>query len=110
MITGIGIDIIEVERVAEKVGRDNGFKQKIFSPSEIDFCETKPNRDQNYAARVAAKEAFLKATGHGLNLGFELSQIEVVNAASGKPEINLTGNFKKLAQENRWNKIHLSLS
>jgi holo-[acyl-carrier protein] synthase len=110
MILGVGIDMIEVDRVAEKVRKKNGFKEKIFSSAEIVFCETKPNSAQNYAARFAAKEAFLKATGQGLNLGFELHHIEVVNDLYGKPEIKLSGNFKDLARENHWNTIHLSLS
>lgn len=110
MILGIGIDIIDVERVAEKIAKGNGFLQKVFHPEEIRYCENLPNGDQHFAVRFAAKEAFLKATGQGLLLGFELNQIEVVNLDSGKPEIRLSGNFRKLARENGWNKIHLSLS
>jgi holo-[acyl-carrier protein] synthase len=110
MILGTGIDIIEVSRVAEKLNKENGFKQKIFSAAEIDFCESKTNKAENYSARFAAKEAFLKATGLGLNLGFELCDVEVVNDSFGKPSINLRGNFKQKAAENGWNKIHLSLS
>jgi holo-[acyl-carrier protein] synthase len=109
MIIGTGIDIIEVDRVGEKAGRD-GFKNKVFSKSEIDFCEAQADKNQNYAARFAAKEAFLKATGRGLTAGFDLHEIEIVHDANGRPEIKLSGNFKKLALENGWNKIHLSLS
>jgi holo-[acyl-carrier protein] synthase len=111
MIAGIGIDIIEVERVGEKIARDKGFREKIFSQNEISFCELKgENKAQHYAARFAAKEAFLKATGFGLLLGADLSEIEVVNADSGKPSFFLTGNFKDKAQQNQWNKIHLSFA
>lgn len=110
MIIGTGIDIIEVSRVAEKVGKRNGFTQKIFSPDEIVFCESAINKDEHYAARFAAKEAFLKATGLGLNAGFELHQIEIIADALGKPGIKLHGDFEHLAVENGWNKIHLSLS
>jgi holo-[acyl-carrier protein] synthase len=110
MIIGTGIDIIEVSRVAEKIKKENGFKQKIFSPAEVEFCEGKQHKDQHYAARFAAKEAFLKATGLGLTLGYELMEIEVVNSESGKPFLQLMGNFKKQATINGWNKIHLSLS
>lgn len=110
MIVGIGIDMIEVERVAEKVAKENGFKEKIFSLQEIDFCESRPEQAQHFSVRFAAKEAFLKATGYGLQLSFELRLIEVVRTPSGKPEIELHGNFKSLALENGWKKIHLSLS
>ena len=109
MIVGIGIDMIEVQRVMDKVSKDNGFKEKVFSPGEIQFC-TANRPSENYAARFAAKEAFLKATGFGLLLGNDLCNIEIVNDANGKPEINLSGPFKTHAENNGWNKIHVSLS
>lgn len=110
MIIGVGIDMIEVERVNEKIDKNNGFKEKIFSEQEIIFCESKKNKTENYAARFAAKEAFLKATGLGLTLGHQLSEIEVVNDNLGKPSFNLTGEVKKKSLEKNWNRIHLSLS
>ncbi len=110
MILGIGIDMIELDRVIEKIDKNNGFKEKIFSEHEIAFCESKKNKAENYAARFAAKEAFLKATGLGLMLGHELSDIEVINDDRGKPSFKLKGDFKTKAAEHHWNKIHLSLS
>jgi holo-[acyl-carrier protein] synthase len=110
MIAGVGIDIIEVERVGEKIRKDTGFKEKIFSPLEIVFCDSKAQSDLHYAARFAAKEAFLKATGQGLALGVELSDVEVCVDEQGKPFIKLSGNFAILAGQNNWNKIHVSLS
>jgi holo-[acyl-carrier protein] synthase len=109
MIIGIGIDMIEVDRVMEKVNNDTGFREQVFSKSEIDFCESN-RKFENYAARFAAKEAFLKATGFGLLLGYDLAKVEVVNDVNGKPSILLRGNFEELAKQNNWNKIHLSLS
>lgn len=109
MIVGIGIDMIEVDRVMDKINKNNGFRERIFSPREIEFCEAN-RKSENYAARFAAKEAFLKATGLGLMLGFDLSMIEVENDVNGKPYITLSGNFKIKAEQNNWNTIHLSLS
>ena len=63
MIAGIGIDMIEVDRVAGKIGKDEGFRELVFSETEIEYCEPKANKYQHYAARFAAKEAFLKAIG-----------------------------------------------
>ena len=110
MIIGVGIDMIEVDRVTEKIDRNKGFKEKIFSEGEILFCESRKNKTESYAARFAAKEAFLKATGLGLTLGYALSEIEVVNDDLGKPSFNLMGDIKRKSTENNWNKIHLSVS
>jgi holo-[acyl-carrier protein] synthase len=109
MIVGVGIDMIEVDRVMAKIMKHNGFREKVFSAAEIKFCESN-RKSENYAARFAAKEAFLKATGLGLMLGNDLSDVEIVNDANGKPSIVLRGNFKVQAEQNSWNKIHLSLS
>lgn len=110
MIIGTGIDITEVDRVAEKIARGNGFVQKVFSKAEIEFCESKKNKHENYAVRFAAKEAFLKATGFGLTLGHDLCDVEVVNDSLGRPAIILHGEFKLKGEKNGWNKIHVSLS
>lgn len=110
MIIGTGIDIIEVKRVAEKIGKENGFREKIFAASEIAFCESKINKAEHYAARFAAKEAFLKATGKGLTETFDLNQIVVNNDELGKPAITLTGQLESTANQLQWKKIHVSLS
>jgi holo-[acyl-carrier protein] synthase len=110
MIKGLGIDIIEVSRVLEKVNKKNGFKEKIFSKEEIAFCDTQVTNGESYAARFAAKEAFLKATGRGLTLGHDLSDIVIMHDQAGKPFIELRGSFREEAVRNEWNKIHLSFS
>lgn len=110
MILGTGIDIIEVERVAAKIAKENGFRSRVFSAEEIAFCDSKVNKAEHYAARFAAKEAFLKATGKGLLLGFDLCNIEVTADDAGKPGINLKGIYQEMAEQNKWNKIHVSMS
>lgn len=110
MIAGVGIDMIEVVRVEEKIGKGNGFKEAIFSVGEIEFCESKTNKFEHYAARFAAKEAFLKATGFGLTIGYTLNEIEVSNDVNGKPMLTLNGNFKRQANQHKWNKLHVSLT
>ena len=109
MIVGVGIDIIEVDRVMAKVDKDNGFRELVFSKNEIEFCEANL-KSANYAGRFAAKEAFLKATGWGLLLGSNLSDIEIETDEHGKPSIRLGGEFKAKAEQHNWDKIHVSIS
>jgi holo-[acyl-carrier protein] synthase len=65
MIEGLGIDIIEVKRVQKRIEAEKGFREYVFSSAEIAYCEKKTNKYEHYAARFAAKEAFLKALGTG---------------------------------------------
>lgn len=110
MIIGTGIDIVENDRIAGKINKDHGFKEKVFSKNEITYCESATNSIENFAARFAAKEAFLKAIGQGLTLSFELNEIEILNDPKGRPFIELHSVFKQEAQKNNWNRIHVSLS
>lgn len=110
MITGIGIDLIEVERVAVKISKEAGFRELVFSKNEIDYCETKTNKHEHYAARFAAKEAFLKAIGTGWVNGTAFNEIEIVNDANGKPELILSGETKKTLHFPETKKISISIS
>ena len=112
MIFGIGIDIIEVDRIGKQVSNSaNTFIRKIFTEKEIAYCESKmKNKAQNYAARFAAKEAFFKAIGTGWRDGFKWQEIEIENDDFGKPIIKLSGKLKKFVEENTILNIHVSLS
>ena len=108
MIIGIGTDIIEIERVRRAVSREH-FKRRVFTDTEIDYCESHGQRAAaSYAARFAAKEAFFKALGTGIVTA--LKEVEVVNNLRGQPEIFLHGDTKILAQDKGVGKIFLSLS
>jgi holo-[acyl-carrier protein] synthase len=61
MVKGIGIDIIEVERVKKLAEKNPRFLERIFTDREISYCVEKRNKYQHLAARFAAKEAFFKA-------------------------------------------------
>jgi holo-[acyl-carrier protein] synthase len=91
MIAGLGIDIIEVSRIAEKIEKDNGFRELVFSAREIAYCESKAHKHEHYAARFAAKEAFFKALGTGWLNGTAFNEVEIINNEQGKPEIALLG-------------------
>jgi len=110
MIYGIGTDIIEVLRIKTVMEKDIGFREKIFTPGEISYCETKKNKFENYAARFSAKEAFMKAIGTGWRFGIRFADIDIYHDEYGKPLIRLSGKAEELAKNERISKIHVSLS
>lgn len=85
MILGIGVDMIEVERVQKAIERNARFVEKVFTPAELAYSEGKKNKFQHLAARFAAKEAFIKALGRGV----PWASVEVVNLPSGKPTLSI---------------------
>jgi len=110
LIYGTGTDIIEVSRIKSVMERDIGFREKIFTPAEIQYCESKKNKHQHYAARFSAKESLLKAIGTGWRYGIRFADIEVYHDELGKPFIRLFGKAEELANREKFTEIHLSLS
>jgi holo-[acyl-carrier protein] synthase len=109
MITGIGIDIIEVKRM-ERWLDNSALLERYFHPQEITLAfSRKKSAAQTLAARFAAKEAFGKALGTGL-ARIELKDIIVINNDRGKPDIKLTGTAENEFEKSGANKVHLSLA
>ena len=96
-ILGIGIDIIEVERIAESIRRfGDRFLRKVFTPAEQEYCRRKALPEQHYAARFAAKEAVLKALGTGWTGRTSFREVEVVRAEGCAPTVVLSARIRKL--------------
>jgi holo-[acyl-carrier protein] synthase len=110
MIYGIGTDMIEVNRIRDVMERDFGFREKIFTEGEIAYCEKMKNKQQYYAARFTAKEAFMKAIGTGWRFGISFTDIVVYHDQLGKPFIRLSGKAEELANKAGIVNIHVSLS
>ena len=110
MIKGVGTDIIEVERVASKIQKENGFRELVFSTEEIKYCENKTNKFEHYAARFAAKEALGKALGLGWAEGTTINEVEILNNIDGKPYINFIGETANQIASLNLGNIHVSLS
>ena len=86
---GIGCDLADVERIEKAITR-KGFKERVYTLEEIAYCTgSHGDKAQSYAARFAAKEAFLKAIGTGLRGKGQLTEIYVVNDDLGKPELKV---------------------
>lgn len=110
MIYGIGIDLIEVERMAEKIGKQPGFREFVFSEQEIIYCEKHTNKFEHYAARFAAKEAFFKAIGTGWREGTLFNEVEIGNEENGKPQVKLLGKTAITYEGMKLGNIFVSLS
>lgn len=110
MIAGLGTDMIEVDRIAHKIGKEIGFRELVFSTTEIEYCESKANPFEHYAARFAAKEAFFKALGTGWLSGTAFNEVIVTNDDQGKPGLIFTGETGAIIEAMNFKKILLSLS
>lgn len=111
MILGIGVDLVEVERIDRAIGQHGAhFLHRVFTENEIAYCAKMHAPGPHYAARFAAKEAVAKAFGTGIGERLGLLEIEVCRAESGAPFIVLHGPADVFAKERGVQKIHLSLS
>ena len=110
MISGIGIDIIEVARVQKLVEKHDKYLQKIFTLNEIDYCRKFKNSSQHFAGRFSVKEAFLKALGTGWSKGLSFNEIETVNDDLGKPEIVLHSKTKETFEQQNLRFVHVSIA
>lgn len=88
-----GTDIIEIERIKKSIiNLENKFLERVFTPKEIQYCESKNKQKyQHYAARFAAKEAVFKAISESLEDKYMISwtDIEIINDKNGKPHVNI---------------------
>ncbi len=111
MLFGIGVDIVEIARVAEMRRRQGErFYELLFLPAEKEYCLARADADECFAARFAAKEAVMKALGTGWAEGVAFTGIEVVREGVNRPEVRLHGGAALRARELGVGKIHLSLS
>lgn len=81
---GIGIDIVEVERIKNIIRKKTDFLKRVFTDKEIKYCIGRKNKYEHLAVRFAAKEAVWKAAGLK---GVPLKEISIVKAPGGKPGI-----------------------
>ncbi len=92
MIVGLGSDLVDIRRIEKTLGRwGEKFVDRCFTETEKRRSETRYGRAASYAKRFAAKEACAKALGTGFSSGVYHRDMGVVNLASGRPTIELTG-------------------
>ncbi len=109
-VVGVGVDILEIERMERVLERSPRFVQKVFSEQERHYCEHKVRPAAHYAARFAAREAVLKALGTGFGCGIKFSDISIELDKKGKPLVILEGRAKEIMEEKGVISVEVSLS
>jgi holo-[acyl-carrier protein] synthase len=111
MIVGTGVDIAETARIEQAFAKHGArFSRRIYSPTEIAYCEKFKNRAERYTGHFAAKEAAFKALGTGWREGVRWLDVEVTHRPSGQPELLLNGRAQELAQQLKVTRSAVSIS
>lgn len=111
MIVGLGIDLVLLDEFTHSVDDQPGrYLERIFTQQEIAGARARPDPYQVLAARLAAKEAFMKAIGTGWTGDVDWLHIEVRTDESGKPSIHLSGSTSDIARSKGVTQIHVSMS
>ena len=111
MVIGIGIDIIEIDRIKESVNKyGEHFLNKIYTEKELEYCLSKTDKYQHLAARFAAKEAVYKALSSGWHKDIGWKNIEITNEPNGMPIVTLNGEVQEFLSEQKSLKISISHS
>lgn len=111
MISGIGIDLIEVRRIREAIAKyGDRFLNRIYTKVEIEYCSTKKSAELHYAGRFAAKEAAFKAMERGWGGDISWKEIEIHNEPSGAPRVVFYGKALELIQQKKIVRAHVTIS
>jgi holo-[acyl-carrier protein] synthase len=107
----IGIDIVEIERMAAQIANTPEIVERVFTAGERAYCERRRRRRlEHYAGRFAAKEAAFKALGTGWSGDLCWTDVEVVPSALGAPYLRLHGAARRLAEEAGLTEASVTLS
>lgn len=109
MIIGIGVDIIEIDRIAMAIKKNRRFLERFFTDKEVEYFISRNERFEVAAGIYAAKEAFAKALGTGIR-NFSLKDIEILRDELGKPYIKLHNGAQHMAQQIEMQSSHVSIS
>ncbi|BBD07611.1 holo-[acyl-carrier-protein] synthase [Desulfovibrio ferrophilus] len=109
MIIGLGIDIVEVDRIEHSLERfGDRFVKRILTPAEIDII--RGDKVRFVAVRFAAKEAASKALGTGIAQGVGFQGMEILRDSLGKPILTFTDGAALRCQELGATHAHISLT
>jgi holo-[acyl-carrier protein] synthase len=94
VVPGVGVDVVDVERMKFALERTPGIRRRLFTEDEISYCERFRFAERHYAGRWAAKEAVTKALGCGL---IQWNGVEVVRLPRRAPTVRLSGKIERFA-------------
>ncbi|MCM8761112.1 MAG: holo-ACP synthase [Candidatus Omnitrophica bacterium] len=111
MISGTGVDIVEIDRVRDAIERwGEGFLTRIFTTREIHYSKSRRFSYQHFAARFAAKEAVIKAFGEPQKHPLQWTDIEVLNDREGRPTIQFHNDALKVKKKKKIRDVIVSMS
>ncbi len=110
-IVGHGIDLVDCSRIQDAIGKHGDrFLKRVYTESELEYCQGRKREIEHLAGRFAAKEAVLKVLGTGWRNGIAWTDVEVVNEGSGKPRVILRGRCREIADQQGMASILVSIS
>ncbi len=112
MIVGIGVDIVDIARLERSLSQfGNRFRDRVFTPREIAYCEIVARKAERFATRFAAKEAARKAIGAATPVtALAWHDIEIISSTEGAPQLEFHGRAAELVKGLNVTRAHVSLS
>lgn len=111
MIAGIGVDIVDIERVNRLLERyGDRFVRRVFTEAEGEYAKRSMKPAERLAGRFAVKEAAMKAFGTGKSHGILWRDVETLRGRMGRPEVKLHGNAQKILKKLSCNNLHVSIA
>jgi len=112
MVIGIGVDIVDIARLERALAQHGDrFRDRVFTPREIAYCEIVARKAERYATRFAAKEAARKAIGAATPVrALSWHDIEIISSTEGAPQLEFHGYAAELIKQLKALRAHLSLS
>ncbi len=111
MILGLGIDLVRIDRLGRVLDRHTERAlDRLFTPDERDACQSKVDPTECLAARLAVKEAFVKALGTGLRDGLSWREMDVRAGRQGRPTLHVSGTARARLDEMGVSRTHVSIS
>jgi holo-[acyl-carrier protein] synthase len=110
-VIGIGVDLVRISRMREVIERwQERFLARVFTEQEITYCRGRRDPVPHFAARLAAKEAGLKALGPGLRMGVSWREREVRRERGAAPRLVLSGRSREIGLERGGRRMLLALT